>query len=193
MKQLGNPGPRANAYAANADAENADAAKKMTRDHRPAHLRRHTAAPVVAGGRRAAPSTASPWFQPLRTLNLISSSSSSSSPSPSFSTFLAALALVAGTAVGGGCLAIPTSTAEVGFVPASVALTAVWLVLCVNGLLMVEVVVGVHQRTGRTRVSMGAMAEATLGRRWGRVLAACYAMVRRRGIEGDPRFIALMP
>ena len=133
---------------------------------RPAHLRRQAAAPVVVvvgGGKKSGHKEAP----------------SSSSSSASASAFLAALALVAGTAVGGGCLAIPASTAECGFLPASVTLVVVWGVLCVNGLLMVEVAVALHQRTGRTAVPMQVLAETTLGRRWGRILAACYALVRR--------------
>ena len=128
---------------------------EMRGPQRPAHLRRHAVAPVV-----------------------FTSPAPSSSSSSSSSSFLAAVALVAGTAVGGGCLAIPASTAECGFLPASVTLVVVWGVLCLNGLLMVEVAVAVHRRTGRSEVPMQVLAETTLGKRWGRVLAACYALVR---------------
>ena len=95
------------------------------------------------------------------------------------------MALIAGTAVGGGCLAIPASTADAGFVPSSAALVFVWATLCANGLLLVEVAIGVHRRTGRHHVPMQVMAETTLGRRWGRILAACYAVAVNATLTGQ--------
>ena len=50
-----------------------------------------------------------------------------------------AVALVAGTTIGAGVLALPNVSYEVGFVPASFALVASWLIMCISSLLIAEV------------------------------------------------------
>jgi len=47
-------------------------------------------------------------------------------------------ALVAGTAVGGGFLALPLFVAPAGFVPGAAAIAIVWVLLCCNACLMAE-------------------------------------------------------
>jgi hypothetical protein len=61
----------------------------------------------------------------------------------------------------------------------------VWGVLCVNGLLMVEVAVEVHRRTGRTRVPVGVLAGVTLGPRCGGFLSSCYFLVVNAALTGQ--------
>jgi len=50
----------------------------------------------------------------------------------------AAAALVAGTAVGAGILALPTATAAAGILPSTVALTIAWLLMTASGLCIAE-------------------------------------------------------
>ena len=53
-------------------------------------------------------------------------------------TLFDAVALVCGTAVGGGFLAIPEVTAPLGVLPSTVGLTVTWLFLMMAGLAYVE-------------------------------------------------------
>jgi tyrosine-specific transport protein len=48
------------------------------------------------------------------------------------------IALVAGTTVGAGILALPAVTVPAGILPSSILLIAVWLYALVTGLLLVE-------------------------------------------------------
>jgi tyrosine-specific transport protein len=48
------------------------------------------------------------------------------------------VALVAGTCIGGGMLALPVETAEAGFLPAVVGLVIAWCYMLLTGLLLVE-------------------------------------------------------
>jgi tyrosine-specific transport protein len=48
------------------------------------------------------------------------------------------IALVAGTCIGGGMLALPVETAEAGFLPAFVGLFIAWIYMLLTGLLLVE-------------------------------------------------------
>lgn len=48
------------------------------------------------------------------------------------------VALVAGTCIGGGMLALPVETAEAGFIPAALALFVAWCYMLATGLLLVE-------------------------------------------------------
>ena len=53
-------------------------------------------------------------------------------------TLFDAVALVGGSAVGGGFLAIPDVTSPLGFLPSTVGLTATWFFLVMAGLAYVE-------------------------------------------------------
>jgi Tryptophan/tyrosine permease family len=49
-----------------------------------------------------------------------------------------AVALITGTTVGAGVLALPTATAAAGWVPSTLAMVAAWLLLTTSGLLLSE-------------------------------------------------------
>lgn len=94
---------------------------------------------------------------------------------------LACAGLVAGTAVGGGVLAIPAVAAPCGLVPASSGLVLCWAFLAAQGWVLLDVIAAVPRRrplfaergTGR---SMGGLAAAAFGERWGVGAAALYAL-----------------
>jgi hypothetical protein len=85
-----------------------------------------------------------------------------------------AIALITGSTVGAGMLALPSVTAPAGFGPTATALTAMWALLTVESLLIAEVNLRVSEGLtaeggsgsgaddGRI-VTMRQMAEATLG------------------------------
>lgn len=66
--------------------------------------------------------------------------------------------LIAGTAIGGGMLALPVLTGAGGFLPAVVIYTACWLFMTATGLLLMEVFLWC-----KTEVNIVSMAKMTLG------------------------------
>ncbi|MDA8561973.1 tryptophan/tyrosine permease [Gammaproteobacteria bacterium] len=73
--------------------------------------------------------------------------------------------LIVGTSIGGGMLALPMATAEIGFIFASLMLIAVWAIMTISAFFVLEVNLWFP-----TRNNMITMAKATLGR-WGEVAA----------------------
>ena len=65
---------------------------------------------------------------------------SSSEPRPDLARTASAAALVAGTTVGGGFLGLPAVVKPAGFVPTVVTLTASWLFLLAEALVVAEAV-----------------------------------------------------
>ncbi|KAI7844273.1 hypothetical protein COHA_002071 [Chlorella ohadii] len=89
---------------------------------------------------------------------------------------LGAAALVAGTAVGAGILAIPAITAESGFAASSVALVGGWAFSVATGLLIAEVNINLLCEVGAGRgVSISSMAQRTLGDAGSSIVSLCYA------------------
>ena len=80
-------------------------------------------------------------------------------PSERFKHFAASVAILAGTAVGSGCLAIPRSTAPAGVIPSSSAMTVVWAFLCFSALCIVESVEATSRKMKRKDVPLHAVAE----------------------------------
>ena len=70
---------------------------------------------------------------------------------------MGAVALVAGTTVGAGMLALPAVTADSGFVPSTVALFGCWLYMATTGLLIVEVNLSTMCELGSGGVSIISM------------------------------------
>lgn len=87
---------------------------------------------------------------------------------------LGSTALIAGTTVGAGILALPAVTLPSGVVPSTVLLIAVWLYTLVSGLLIAEATVNTMRLAGRPTVGMLAMIENTLGLIGGRIAAGTY-------------------
>jgi tyrosine-specific transport protein len=87
---------------------------------------------------------------------------------------LGSTALVAGTTVGAGILALPAVTLPSGVVPSTVLLIAVWLYTLISGLLIAEATVNTMLLAGRNSVGMLAMIENTLGFIGARVAGGTY-------------------
>ena len=87
------------------------------------------------------------------------SPSSSEDEADAFKRFLASVAILAGTAVGSGCLAIPRATTPAGVIPSSAAMTLVWVFLCFSALCIVESVEATSRKMKREDVPLHVVAE----------------------------------
>ncbi|BAY16825.1 aromatic amino acid permease [Nostoc sp. HK-01] len=90
---------------------------------------------------------------------------------------LGSTALVAGTTVGAGILALPAVTLPSGIIPSTVLLIAVWLYTLVAGLLIAEVSINTMRLAGRPSVSLLAMIETALGLNGARMAGAAYLLL----------------
>ena len=88
-----------------------------------------------------------------------------------------AIALVAGTTVGAGMLALPTVCQSSGFVPSTTALVLCWGYMLGTGLLVLEVNLDVMRQTGNTNASIVTMADRTLGANGVRFAWAAYVFI----------------
>lgn len=73
--------------------------------------------------------------------------------------------LIAGTSIGGGMLALPVLTGQVGFFPSMVVYLACWLFMTITGLLFLEIALWMDPDA-----NIVSMAEKTLGG-WGKAVA----------------------
>ncbi|BAY33325.1 aromatic amino acid permease [Nostoc carneum NIES-2107] len=90
---------------------------------------------------------------------------------------LGSTALIAGTTVGAGILALPAVTLPSGVVPSTVLLVGVWLYTLISGLLIAEATVNTMRVAGRPSVGMLAMIENTLGVVGGRIAGGTYLLL----------------
>lgn len=78
-----------------------------------------------------------------------------------------AIALITGSTVGAGMLALPAVTAPAGLVPTAASLCGCWVLLTLEALLIAEVNIAVHEERGEADASsiitLRQMAESTLG------------------------------
>lgn len=129
------------------------------------------------------------------------SPSTPASTSSSTNSVLSAVALIVGSSVGAGVLALPAVSAPAGLAPSAVALVGVWALLTAEALLIAEVnlsLLGAKKRERRARgggrggasepgvdfadeadeedaiVTLREMAHETLGERGGHFVAAAY-------------------
>jgi tyrosine-specific transport protein len=87
---------------------------------------------------------------------------------------LGSTALVAGTTVGAGILALPAVTLTSGVVPSTAMLIAVWLYALISGLLIAEVTLNTMRLVGRSGNGLLAMVESTLGKLEARIAGGAY-------------------
>ncbi len=87
---------------------------------------------------------------------------------------LGSTALIAGTTVGAGILALPAVTLPSGIVPSTILLIAVWLYALVSGLLIAEVTLNAMHVEGRQSVGMLAIVQKTLGKVGARIAGGAY-------------------
>ncbi|KAK7271041.1 hypothetical protein RJT34_26630 [Clitoria ternatea] len=91
-------------------------------------------------------------------------------------TVAGAVALVIGTSIGTGILALPEKAFPAGIIPSSVSVIVCWIFLLIEALLVVEINVGLMRKKGKVEnnelevISMRTMAQETLGD-WGGTLA----------------------
>jgi tyrosine-specific transport protein len=87
---------------------------------------------------------------------------------------LGALALVAGTTIGAGVLALPSATVAAGFLPSTVALGVAWFYMTMSGLLIAELSLNRFGETGQPGIGLLSIYEDSLGKTWGRLGSASY-------------------
>ncbi|XP_062154215.1 uncharacterized protein LOC133862423 isoform X2 [Alnus glutinosa] len=92
-------------------------------------------------------------------------------------TIAGAVALVIGTSIGSGILALPQKASPAGIVPGSISLVICWAFLLIEALLLVEINVALRKKKGKRKedkdlevISIRTMAQETLGD-WGGTLA----------------------
>jgi tyrosine-specific transport protein len=83
---------------------------------------------------------------------------------------MSATALIAGTTVGAGVLALPAFTVKAGFVPSSAVLLGAWVFMVATGLLIAEVNLNSRQGGG----GMISMTRETIGGAGASVSGAAY-------------------
>ena len=87
-----------------------------------------------------------------------------------------AASLIAGTAIGGGFLALPYTTAPAGALPSGAALLGVWSFLLAESLIIVDLVLDASSSTAAP-ASFSSAAEATLGRRGALTVRALFLVL----------------
>ncbi|MGD1908581.1 MAG: amino acid permease [Leptolyngbyaceae cyanobacterium] len=76
----------------------------------------------------------------------------------------ACTALISGTTVGAGILALPAVTLPAGVLPSTAILIAMWVYMVVSGLLVAEVNLNTMRTSGKPRLGLLATIRQTLGR-----------------------------
>lgn len=89
-------------------------------------------------------------------------------------TLTSAIALVAGTTVGAGILALPAFTIKAGFLPSSLSLTGAWLYMVTTGLLIAEVNLNLAGKSHRPDGGLVSMARRTIGSTGAGATGAAY-------------------
>ncbi|MGD1912612.1 MAG: amino acid permease [Rivularia sp. (in: cyanobacteria)] len=83
-------------------------------------------------------------------------------------------ALIAGTTVGAGILALPAVTLPSGVLPSTALLIGVWLYTVISGLLIAEVALNGMRCSGRASNGLLVMVETTLGKMGARFTGGAY-------------------
>jgi tyrosine-specific transport protein len=87
---------------------------------------------------------------------------------------LGSTALIAGTTVGAGILALPAVTLPSGIVPSTSGLITVWLYALVSGLLVAEVTLNTMRTEGRASIGFLGVVEKTLGKLGAQIAGGAY-------------------
>jgi len=87
---------------------------------------------------------------------------------------LGSAALIAGTTVGAGILALPAVTLPSGVLPSTILLIAVWLYALVSGLLIAEVTLNTMRLVGRPSLGLLVIVEHTLGKLGAQIAGGAY-------------------
>ncbi|XP_062001221.1 uncharacterized protein LOC133718397 [Rosa rugosa] len=99
-------------------------------------------------------------------------------PNKKKGTIAGAVALIIGTSIGSGILALPEKASPAGFIPSSISIVICWGFLLIEALLLIEINVSMRRRKGKEDkeneleiISIRTMAQETLGD-WGGTLAS---------------------
>ncbi|QYX31351.1 amino acid permease [Sphaerospermopsis torques-reginae] len=87
---------------------------------------------------------------------------------------LGSTALIAGTTVGAGILALPAVTLPSGILPSTIVIIVVWLYTLFSGLLIAEVTLNVMGAEGMNSIGFLATVEKTLGKTGARIAGGAY-------------------
>ena len=87
---------------------------------------------------------------------------------------LGSTALIAGTTVGAGILALPAVTLPSGILPSTSGLIAVWLYALVSGLLVAEVTLNTMRTEGLSSIGFLGVVEKILGKVGARIAGGAY-------------------
>ena len=98
-------------------------------------------------------------------------------PPPATGSLPGAIALIAGTTVGAGILALPAKTLAAGIAPTGATLIGAWVYMAASGLLIAEVNVNTLCALERNAVSISTMTEETLGTAGSRVSSLAYVFI----------------
>lgn len=75
-----------------------------------------------------------------------------------------AAALIAGTTVGAGVLALPSATAAAGFIPSTFAMISAYVYMTMSGLLIAELTLNRMAQTGKPGLGLLEMYQSSLGK-----------------------------
>ena len=117
---------------------------------------------------------------------------------PATVTVAGATALVSGTTIGAGILALPATTIEAGFGPSALTLIASWAYMAASALLIAEVNVNTLCSLERNSVSIKSMAGETIGPVGATAASVAYAFIHycllvAYMLEGGKLLIELVP
>ncbi|KAL1520448.1 hypothetical protein AB1Y20_022030 [Prymnesium parvum] len=98
-------------------------------------------------------------------------------PPPPTGDLLGATALVAGTTIGAGIIALPAKTIGAGFAPSAAALVLAWAYMAASALLIAEVNVNTLCALDKKAVSIDSMAEETLGPAGAKLSGLAYVFI----------------
>lgn len=77
---------------------------------------------------------------------------------------ITAIALIAGTIIGAGILALPTVTYSAGVIPSTITLTAVWIYIVTSMILLAEINLKVMYEEGNPNVGLLTIIKSKLGK-----------------------------
>mmetsp|Transcript_14120 Transcript_14120/g.39012 ORF Transcript_14120/g.39012 Transcript_14120/m.39012 type:complete len:562 (-) Transcript_14120:1627-3312(-) len=85
-----------------------------------------------------------------------------------------AVALIAGTTVGAGVLALPSATIQAGFLPSTFGMVSAYVYMTMSGLLIAELTLNRMVQTGKPGLGLLELYESSLGKSWSSLGTAAY-------------------
>jgi len=85
-----------------------------------------------------------------------------------------ASALIAGTTIGAGILALPSATINAGFLPSTFGMLSAYVYMTMSGLLIAELTLNRLAQTGKPGLGLLELYESALGKSWSTLGTAAY-------------------